>query len=468
MLTEARGFLLSKGEGAKFWHFVMPGGYPTSMIVYSWQSSVVGFSAAAANLVQFGLLGLCTAAGYGHLRQLGIERSTAILASLLWMLSFPALSAAFWQATQHDKLAFLFMMLALSMSLHALRMPRSSAVKIVVASATAAVVLAVASKPIAFMLPGILIVQVILFYPSWPGSSYRRAAALIAAPAGYAALYSFVYLASMTDVWRAHTTGGPVGRNLAIYLRYLGNADYDALVWPAALLSAPIAIAWLWALWRTTRRLQSNARVRDESFDAIQHRQHVRVYLCALLVAGLVIVAQARAPAAYYLLVPMFAVTGTLASVADTMRHVGSARRRRAGAALVTLVAAGLLAMSATNLMGERRLGRLTRAARNLTDGYDVIRRTIDPQTVRSLTFILPQAPDAYFYLISGGATHTEIDLTIPSFIFRRDVRVPITQMFDGAHPAAMPGDVVAIWSDDFRLAELRLSGAPVYRSSGR
>src|SRR5262249_8009778 len=107
VLTETRDFIFNAGWGATAWAIVVPTGTdvrPFSWAFFGWQRRMFGLDAETLNLVQFSLLGFCASAAYVHLRQLALKRPVAFGASALWLLSFPALHAAFWQATQHDKL----------------------------------------------------------------------------------------------------------------------------------------------------------------------------------------------------------------------------------------------------------------------------------------------------------------------------------------------------------------------------
>src|SRR5262249_49524555 len=87
VLTEARDFLLYDGWGATLSQVWIPSGNdtrPFSWVVFAWQKRFLGYSPEAINVVQFLLLGLCGAAGYVHLRQLGLKRPSAAGATALW------------------------------------------------------------------------------------------------------------------------------------------------------------------------------------------------------------------------------------------------------------------------------------------------------------------------------------------------------------------------------------------------
>src|SRR5262249_48796801 len=111
VLTETRDFVLRFGNNANLRDIWIPSGddyRPFSWKLFAWQRDFFGLRAELFNLVQFVLLGLCALAGYFHLRQLLISSGAAFLACMVWLLSLPVAHAAFWQATQHDKLACLF------------------------------------------------------------------------------------------------------------------------------------------------------------------------------------------------------------------------------------------------------------------------------------------------------------------------------------------------------------------------
>jgi hypothetical protein len=466
VLTEVRDFLFYQGWAASLWHIPIPSGNdyrPFSWVFFAWQRDLFGFDPRAINLVQFALLGFCAVAGYIHLRQLELTPAKAWGASALWLFSFGAMHAAFWQATQHDKLGFLFTIVTLSVALYALRLNRPALNSVFAIVLTFLVAIAVATKPVAFVLAGALVVQAVLFVPNRTRTDYRRAAALIGLPVIYAALYALAYQQRMDPAWRGHVTGGDLSRNLFVYLKYLTNIDYDGPLWPAVLLFLPVGVGWAWAIVALGRARLS----RQLPFDTLtaRLRDHtVQVYLCAITVGCMVLLMRAESPVAFYLLVPIYAFTGSLAVLAESLAGGGRVRRVLAAAVVVPVVA-GLAVASASHLSGDARLAQWRRSALALADGYDVLRNAVDPSTVESVAFVLPAGIEGNFYFFTDGS-HTVIDPLLPSFIFREEMKRPIERLV-GRMPPPDTGTLIAVWSKDLRLSSATLSGNTIYRNAG-
>jgi len=466
VLTEVRDFLYYQGWAASLWHIPLPTGNdyrPLSWVFFAWQRDLFGFDPQAINLVQFALLGLSAVAGYVHLRQLELEPANAFGASALWLLSFAAMHAAFWQATQHDKLGFLFIIVTLSVALHALRLNRPPLNGIFAIVLTFLVAIAVATKPVAFVLAGALVIQAVLFVPNRTRTDYRRAAALVSLPVLYATVYALAYEHRMDAAWRGHVTGGDLSRNVFVYLKYLANIDYDGPLWPAVLLFAPVALGWAWAIVTFGRARES----REMPFDALtaRLRQHaVQVYFCAITAGCMVLLIRAEFPVAFYLLVPIWAFTGSLAVLKESLDSGGGIRRAIAAAVVIPVVV-GLLVASFANLRGDARLAQWRRSALALADGYDVLRSAVDPSTVESVAFVLPATVEGEFYFFSNGR-HTVIDPLLPSFIFRDGVERPMKSVVESMPPPD-PGTLIAVWSKDLRLSSATMSGNTFYRNAG-
>ena len=449
VLTEVRDFLLRFGQDAKLAHVFVPTGddyRPFSWKFFAWQQQLFGFQSELFNLVQFLLLGLCALAAYIHLRQLFGHRIVAFGVSSLWLLSLPVADAAFWQATQHDKLAFLFTILTLILTLHAIRLDGAIRVPIYVVLNLILVALAVAAKPVAFMLPIALTAQLVFLTTGKTRSGYRRTPGLMMVPAVYVALYAIAYMLATTPKWRAHTMSGNITENLLIYIRNITNIDYEGSLVLATLLFAPVGAGWMYALWHTADSLG-----------------RILVYLFVIFIASVTLLAGAAHASSYYLLLPLFAFHSSLGGLAVLLLANGSAWIRRFAAVAVTGIVVGLLANYWIAISG--RLHNLGRNGQHLSNGYKIIRSLVDPEGVKSVSFYFPRKPFGYFYFFSDG-THQVIDPMIPSFIFNRSLSISINDAW-GKLPYEVPGsELVAVWSDDLQLTELRLFGRTLYRSS--
>lgn len=466
VLTEVRDFLIQQGWGARLSDLWIPTGNdyrPLSWSFFAWQHRLFPFDAEAINLIQFVLLGLGALTIYIHTLQLLGKRSAAFGASILWIFSLPAIHAAFWQATQHDKLAFIFILLTLIVSLYAIRMDRPKLTPVFTALLLVLVAVAVATKPVAFMLPGALVAQVILFTPKKNRSGYLRAGAVILVPAVYASIYAAGYLLKMNEDWRAHATSGDITTNILIYVRSVTNLDYDGSLRLAVLLFVPVGFAWVFALWRWGKShimTESAAKTTDD-------RDAVLVYLCAIFMGCIIVLARARHPVSFYVLLPMFAFTASLATVATSFLANESVRIRRYGISVILAVVIGLLLSCWGSVTGKSRLGNWSQAATNLAEGYAVLRDSVDTENIQFVSFFFSDEPPGYFYFFSDGA-HSDIDPAIPSFIFHKTMNTPIKNIFGEFPPlTAAAGELVAVWSQDLQLIETKAVEISHYHNSG-
>jgi hypothetical protein len=317
VLTEVRDFLIHQGWGSRLSHLFIPTGddyRPLSWSFFAWQHRVFPFDVEAINMVQFVLLGLGALLAYIHVCQLLGKRVAAIGASMLWLLSLPAIHAAFWQATQHDKLAFIFVLLTLVVSLYAIRLDRPKLIPIFTLLILLLVTVAVATKPVAFVLPGALVAQVVLFTPQKSRSGYLRAGSLILIPTAYAIVFIAGYLLKMDQEWLAHTTGGNITGNVLIYIRNVTNLDYDGYLRLAILLFAPVGIGWLIALWRWGNRFLTTVFTAKPHSDSHVDHDAVLVYLCAIFFGSIAVLARARFAPSFYLLLPFLRVPSSYRS----------------------------------------------------------------------------------------------------------------------------------------------------------
>lgn len=465
VLTEVRHFLSYQGWGAKLSDVLVPTGSdyrPLSWVFFAWQHRVFPFNAEAVNLVQFVLLGLGAVFVYIHMCQLSEKRTAALTACILWLISLPAIDAAFWQATQHDKLAFIFMLATLIVTLHAIRLDSPKLILPFSVLILMFVALAISTKPVAFMLPGALIVQVVLFTPEKSRSCYLRASALILVPVGYALAYIAGYLLKMNKDWLAHATGGDMKTNVLIYIRSVANIDFNGSLWLAILLFALVGLSWAHALWwYGTSIFTTTPTAKPGPKSKINHNL-VLVYLCAIFFGAIVVLARARYPTSFYVLLPMFAFTASLATVAFALTVNGHVATRRSALALVSVVMIGLLSACWFNVTGSSRIGQWRAASANLAQGYDILRRSVNPKNVESVSFFFPREPIGYFHFFSAGVH--DIDHMIPAFIFRTTMDVPIEDHFGEIPPTtSSQGELIAIWSDKLELSEARIADTIVF-----
>jgi hypothetical protein len=451
VLTEARDYLVYDGFIDTLWGwraFLLPEGRNVrvvSMLVFAAEHRTLGLDHVAINLVQEALIGAGAGLLYIHLRQLAVRPSLAASGALLWCLSYPVLDAAHWQATQHDKLAFLFILLALIANLAGLRgQLRPVWSNLLVGSAA---ILAVNSKEIGFVLLGALPAQALLVAAPADVAA-RRVLRHAGLPLVYLGFYLGLYRGRLDPIWQSHIGGGDRAWNLLRYAALLlGAVPFawrDAAAIGAAAL-AGVAAAMLWL-----RRLVQSGTVAKQELRPL-------LYLALLAAGSLALMLGALSPAGFYLLLPASCVLGMAMVVLEQVaRHEGG-RRAALGLAvpaLIILVQAGLL------LAPSGPLGTLRAEGQHLSAGFRIIAARTPPHGVDSLVFVFPEGMPNAFYFFRGGSDGT-FEPLLSRFIYADGRHLPIAYTEQPA-PAA-PGSLQIVWDAELRLREIALGEQSLY-----
>lgn len=473
-LSEVRDFMLQTFGSPGLWRVLLPTGNvyrPFSWWVFSVEQRLFPFNAQALNLFQFSILGLCVSAGYIHLRQLRIGRGTGFAACLWWIFSLPTFDAAFWQATQHSKLAVLFILVALIVALHAIRTGKKSG--LLTGAILALVVLANGSMPVAFVLPGALVALVVIFSSRTTIRGWLEAGRVLRLPAIYGTLYAVVFMLMLDTRLTQNAIQGDVATNFSRYAGFLTVMNDSFLV--TLIFFTPVVAAWSLSLYRGIRSWRRAHRSGRPMSDFSNSREAVLLYLFALFAGSLILVLRSRQGEPYYVLMPMFPFGASLCAVVGSV--LASPRRwiRRAGlvyAVPLTLFMFAYLVRvipSSENYYGQRSI-----RARNVSSGYEVLRNAVDVEKVDGITFAFPQSaqpaagsvpvePQDYVFFMTDSDRDETIGPTIPSFIFRQNVTIPIRASFADDAPLTAETGLLAVWSNDFELLQVILNGARIY-----
>ncbi len=154
--TEARDYIFQAGMPGRYhlWTLLFPNGNnagAVSMLVFGATRRACGFSSRCLNAIQILQLLTALADGTWHLQQLIRRPVFVALAMLFWCASLPVFQAGFWQATQHDKLAFAFSLVALAILFRAIRGAATGGIVRVNAVLTLLFALAFNAKEAAFL-----------------------------------------------------------------------------------------------------------------------------------------------------------------------------------------------------------------------------------------------------------------------------------------------------------------------------
>ena len=430
-----------------------------SMVVFEFSHGACGLNAVCLNSIQIFELLAGTIACTVHLDQLIRRPAIVAGAIVLWSVSLPVFSAGFWQATQHDKLAFVFAFTALSLGLWAIRHTRVEGRLIAGAILTILFALAINSKEIAFFLPVAAAAQVSFLAPISGLRGKLHAAWVYAVPAVYSAYYIFAYMHRLSPQWGQHVFAGGFSDNFGFYFGSLTGSHRSWV--PAAACISVLVLASLYIVVRRDLRPQprteSEIGVRDPSFA------RVTGYLVAVWLATMALVMGAQYPGDYYLLVTEWAF---ISWVAVTM--VAAEQFPRTLRYAVVAATGGL---SIVFFLGRAREfsapdgdWRRIREAHLLGTGYEIIGRYCSPLMVDGLKLVFPLHPAAGWFFFRGGDEHP--DQLVGAYICNDGQSPAMTYSFNGSEQPDRPGQVVAIWNRDLAVREIMRDGVPLYRAA--
>jgi hypothetical protein len=197
-------------------------------------------------------------------------------------------------------------------------------------------------------------------------------------------------------------------------------------------------------------------------------------YLVAVIGATILIDARSAGAAAYYMLIPYWAM---LALGALLLRRV--ARWRRVGrilAASLAVAVAASLGLAYASLFTEHSAWRV------LTDGSGrmravgaLVRMLLDDRRIDSVAWRTVGDPNGHQYLIRGIGSPLVDDEIWPWLVGEASARPPVTALEEGDAAAWRdrtaehdgPGEVLLVLSEDYRLALLAYEGELLYDAPG-
>lgn len=462
--SEARDYIYYWGflDNIRFWSSLFfPNGENTraiSMAGFSLSRAACGLSAPCINAVQIFLLLAALTAGALHLHQLLRRPALVSAATLLWALSLPAFSAGFWQATQHDKLAFLFALSALALGLWAIR--RGGAWVLVPTNLLIAVlfVLAINSKEIAFFLPVAAAAQVLFLAPGHGLRRKLRAAWVYALPTAYSVYYVVGYMDHLKDSWRGHVFDGDIWFNISFYFGSLTGRHAWSVA--AVVAVAVLLVASFFAMIRAARSAPDTALLSDRRDPPIAG---VMAYLLMIFLASIALVVKAQYPDDFYLLISDWAFLGWLMTAVVIAQRSGLAIR------LPTIVALAALCLvffqEQVNDFGRSGVrGRLIREAHQLYAGYQLIHRYCMQPTVERLDLIFAEPLLGRSYFFRGG--REGLDQLLGPYICGVDRTPEVSGSFDGSAQPDRPGQLAVVWSRDLVVQTISDGGRLLYQAS--
>lgn len=417
-----------------------------SMAVFALSHQACDLSAPCLNAVQVSLLVACFAAGAWHLQQLLGRPMPAAIAMLCWAISLPVFSAGYWQATQHDKLAFVFALAALSCGLATMRgtpggFPLGRSLGVL-----ALFVLAINAKEMAFFLPAAAVAQVLLLAPGTTARQKLRAGRVYSAALAYSAFYIVTYLLRLNNGWAGHVLSGSPSGALDFYAGSL-TGGHPTSHWSLALLASLVALA---AAMARARRGKAPAQ------GALYAR--VSLYLAVIFLCSLVLVARAQYPGDYYLMVPLWALLGWIAATCMTALAV-EWRLRLAVLACTAMLAACFGAGRAADYRSAFAMAQQLRDARSLYAGYTAIRATCRNGLAGGLKLAFQRRPVGEWWYFRGYDNAP--DQLVGAYICQDGQAPAMSYSLTGDDRPDHPGQEVALWNAKLKIMRIAKPAAP-------
>ena len=438
--TEARDYVFFHGylaQSAGWIALFYPVGINqrlVSMVTFALSRDACGLNTPCLNGVQIVLLLLCLAMGTMHLHQLLRRPVLVAICMGVWCLSLPVFDAGFWQATQHDKLAFLFAIAGLSLGLAALRRrPKGLALLAANLALFALFVLALNAKEIAFFLPAAAIAQILLLAPAGAIlDRVRDGFAVYALPLIYAVIYIGIYLLRMKTGWQGHVMGGDPATNIAYYALSLMGRQHTGLLISCIVL-AVLAVSGCVAAMRTRQ---------------VEGLIGGLAYLLVILGANLVLVLRAQYPDNFYLLVADWAFIGEIGSCYAILSATGRPVRY-VGFAAIAVLALVFLHKRSGDMFGWGS-GELLREAHALNAGYTQLKPYCGERMSHGVKFVFTEHPLGQFYFFRGGKEGP--DQFVGSFICADGSSPPMAYSYDGNVAPDHAGQLVVLWNPDLSI----------------
>jgi hypothetical protein len=396
---------------------------------------------------------------YFLIRRLVGSRLLASGAALLWIFSRPVMDAASWQATNHDKVAVLFTLLALNVALYFLDRPATP--RRVLAGNLALgvlVVLAYNSKEAAWALvPCMLLLGFAATGGLTLGTWARSQLPLFVLPVLYAVHQNLRYFEHFQEdlPWKVHVTTGPPIRNLKIFLGLLANQSTFSV---AALLPfvGIVGAALIAALW-----------LRRHATDDAEVARLSKLMAWAGLAWALSVALVLRLlyPSPYHMVVPSayLYVLGA-AALALLAGHRPSGWRRAVVGALSVGVAGSLLVHAVTTYPEYQALEQ--RSA-HFKERLSVFAKTVPVAGHEPIYLVTDDSRyDAYMYV--GAADARDIYQYIyrdraPNPAFEERYRDMRRSEYD-ALPRRAPDAYYVVFDSDMKLVEIDHGPEALYR----
>jgi hypothetical protein len=478
VLSEARSYaLLSHTEldAARFLIFPEPQwghGRLTAMLFFEASGRVCGVDNICVNGTGAALVALAVAIAVVHARQVIGSTPTSVAVGALWLFSPVVLAVTMWQSTRFDTLAFI---LALSTSAFwwwLLGKARLSWMQVLLFGIGSICLMALAfnAKEITFYLLGALVILAVI--RGYASRTVKRNLLLSAIPVAYAVFFIVYALLHIEAGYASNSSVALIPENLlqfgqeafGLSRAYMGIwhsgpwiGQVQQIVSLGLLAVAGIGVvAGIMAIRGDSRRIDRQ-RVMDFGSE---------FYLVAIIGATVLAGARSDGSAAYYLLIPYWAL---LVLGARLLRRLsGAIPAGRMVATVLALVFAGSVMIAYAGLLGDRS------AWRTLQDGSDrmhelgaVTRALLTDAPVRAVTWRTLERPDGHQYTLRGDGSTTVTGEIWPWLMNDAEARPVVTEVTEGDVDQLRadrstydePGEILLVIDGDYRLRLLAQDG---------
>lgn len=476
IFTEARTYVAnsgwSGGIGLLEYFFWPNGGNArfSSMILFSIQGYLGKGDYELVNWFQAGLLSITAFFAFIHTVQITKHIAIAWLTSFAWVFSGPVLGAALWQATQHDKLAALFIFSTLAFSHRVLTSKQRTSTSIL-SSFLILVLTSMAfnAKEISFLLPFMTIVLIWHLKCQNPAFNQNRAIKIMAPQFVYSAWYIIIYALNFKSHWSSHVMGGHAFNGLIklILLMFNFGNFMDLGQWGVTNLYLRVFSAIAYAIFGVFLfavciiAIKRSYVSRGSGFSVRLSSIHDGIYFGALITITLIGGSKTAHPSIFYLLVTSWATCALI-----ILSIYKASQRYKTKRTIVVLLGMAFftpyLLSYVPHFVEGGAYKRAMDASRHIRLSFNAIKSLVDPHSIRHLHVDTKNHHNMEWFLFSD-CSHKGVDQDLPMFLFNDNslqTSISISPFVEDSEPAGNnTGDLVVFLDERLFIEKLLFEG---------
>ena len=417
IFTEARDYITYAGWITDYSSLIINSLIPSgqnsryvSMFTFYLMKNTCGYENVCINAFQLIILLIAGILLYIHSYQIFKKVFLATLIATIWLFSLPTIDTSTWQATNHGKVAALFIFMTLILS--QLFLAKGHKLAIVVLSnfiITISLILAYNAKESAFFLMPVVLLQYLL-YSKLAELKYNLLKIVL--PLLFSTYFLVGYFIKLPDFWKEHTLSNNITHTVTLYANYLLNSSWPSHFYLISLIIilgiAPVFLIGIKLLTKNKLKFLDNDLVKN------------LIYSYAFFILSLIIVIKARYPSIYYMLVPL---SGLLLIIFSSIEFIVNYLSNFYKKILITLLSVLLLLHLyhySQFLQPGSKYFKLLQHSNNMAETFHAIAERIKLSKNVTYNLIYPQNIDNHFYLLRGGVDGIS-DMTLINFIYKVD-----------------------------------------------